>query len=90
MESVAKERLDIDEDGYETVRRPRPRTLGQYMLEIFAVDVEKQVTKELSKNRFCGNKCSKKRCDHRSCKEIIQSNAKEIRSVERVVQKAQG
>jgi hypothetical protein len=33
--------VNIDEDGYEMVRKPRPRTLGQYMPEIFAVDAEK-------------------------------------------------
>ena len=37
-----KETINIDEDGYETVRRPRQRTLGQYMPEIFAVEFEKQ------------------------------------------------
>jgi hypothetical protein len=43
IESVVravKENVNIDEDGYETVRRPSPRTLGQYMSEIFAVEAE--------------------------------------------------
>ena len=42
IESVGNEKVNVEEDGYETVRRsgPRPRTLGQHMPEIFAVDTE--------------------------------------------------
>ncbi len=89
IESVGKDRVNHYEDGYETVRRPRPRTLGQYAPEIIAVDTEKpgdSITKELAKKRFCGYGCPKKRCDHRSCR----SRVKEIGSVERVAQKAKG
>ena len=43
IESVERstEKINIDEEGYETVRRPRQRTLGQHMPEIFAVEAEK-------------------------------------------------
>ena len=40
-------RVNIDEDGYQTVRRPRPRTFGQYMPEIFAVDAGKPYMKKI-------------------------------------------
>ncbi len=50
IQSVGKERVDVDEDGYRAVRRPRPRTLGQYMPEIFAVDGENQ---EIASQRSC-------------------------------------
>ena len=63
------EKINIDEEGYETVRRPRQRTLGQYMPEIFAVEAEKpgkgkkakvrneeKPTKNLCE-KFCGRKC---------------------------------
>ncbi len=49
----ATERISIDEEGYETVRRPRQRTLDQYMPEIFAVEAEKSgdcSKEELSKS----------------------------------------
>ena len=36
-----KGKVNNYEEGYETVRRPRPRTLGQYMPEIFAVEAER-------------------------------------------------
>ncbi len=44
----------IDEDDYKVIQRPR--RLGQYMPEIFAVGAEKvgDSSKELSKKRFCG------------------------------------
>ena len=48
------ERINIDEEGYETVRRPRQRTLGQYLPEIFAVEAEKSgdgSKEELSKSK---------------------------------------
>ncbi len=48
---VGKERPNLDEDVYERLRRPRPRTLGQHVPEIFAVDTEKprdSITEELS------------------------------------------
>ena len=42
-----KETTNIDEDGYETVRRPRQRTIGQFIMpEIFAVDFEKKRKEE--------------------------------------------
>ncbi len=66
--------MNIDEDGYEAVRRRRPRTLAQYVPEIFAVDDEKcgdSVTKELSKKRVSGDSCLEKLCDFRSCEEIV-------------------
>ena len=31
---MSKETINVDEDGYETVRRPRQRTIGQFMPEI--------------------------------------------------------
>ena len=40
IESVSRETINIDEEGYETVRRPRQRNLGQFMPEIFAVEAE--------------------------------------------------
>ncbi len=70
IESVGratKEIIIIDEDGYETVRRPMHRTLGQYMQEIFAVEAQAladsskreqsksvdSMKREVSKKRFC-------------------------------------
>ncbi len=41
IESVSIERTNIDEEGYELVRRPRPRILGQFLPEILAVKAEK-------------------------------------------------
>ena len=48
IESVekSKETINADEDGYETVRRPRQRTIGQFMPEIFAVEFEKKKKEE--------------------------------------------
>ena len=96
----ATERINIDEEGYETVRRPRQRTLGQYLPEIFAVEAEKlgdSIKEELSKskeehskNKFCGSGCVKKACNHQSCREKVRSSMKEIGSVERVIQKTEG
>jgi hypothetical protein len=80
--------VNIDEDGYKTVRRPRPRTLGQCAPAVFAVDAEKsgdRVTKEWSKKNLHGTVV------WRSCattgveKERFWSGAREISSVERVV-----
>ena len=42
----SKQTINIDEDGYETVRRPRQRTIGQFMPEIFAVEFEKKKKEE--------------------------------------------
>ncbi len=87
------ERVNIDEDGYETANGPKPRTLGQYVPEIFAVDAEKpgdSITNELSKKRLCGDSCSKRLCDRRRCKEEVRSRAKDTSSVEGVVQKTEG
>ncbi len=76
----------IDEDRYEPIRRPRPRTLGQYAPEMFAVGAERPVdstTRELPKKRFCGDDCSKNARGHQSCK--VKSRG--ICSVERVIKK---
>ncbi len=74
IESVGKENVNNDEEGYETVRRPRPRTLGQCMPEIFAVEAEKpgdsedrelsktlgdSIKKASEKKDFCGYGCPK-------------------------------
>ncbi len=83
IESVGKERVNHDEDGYETVRRPRPRTLEQYMPEIFAVDTERPgdgIAKELAKKKFSGDGCPKKGCDHQSCRERVRSEKGKRRS----------
>ncbi len=64
IESVGKENPNTDEEGYETVRRPRPRTLGQYMPEIFTVEAEKlgnSEDKELSKMGDSIKEASKKK-----------------------------
>ena len=42
----SKETINADEDGYETVRRPRQRAIGQFMPEIFAVEFEKKKKEE--------------------------------------------
>ena len=42
----SKETINADEDGYEPVRRPRQRTIGQFMPEIFAVEFEKKGKEE--------------------------------------------
>ena len=93
---------NIDEDGYETARRPRQIILGQYMPEIFAVEAEAlgdsckeehsknvgdSMKRELSKKRFCGSGCLKKSCSHQVCEEGFRSGLKEADSVEAVVQK---
>ncbi len=61
--SVTKPTVKItDEDGYERIRRPTPRIIGQCMPEIFAVDTERpgdSITQELSKKRLRGDGCSK-------------------------------
>ncbi len=81
--------------------RPRPRTLGQHMPEIFAVEAERpgdredeelskklgdSIKKASEKKDFCRYGCPKTGCNHRSCR----SRVKEISSVERVIQKAKG
>ncbi len=71
----------------------KPRTLGQYVPEIFAVDPEKpreSITEEFTKKRPCGDSCSKKLGDRRSWEERVRRSAKEISSVERAAQKATG
>ncbi len=45
--------------------------------------------KKLSKNRFCEDCFSKESCD-RCCKEKIRSSAKEIGSVDRVIEQTKG
>ena len=87
------ERIHVDEEGYETIRRPRQRTLGQYLPEIFAVEAEKTgdgSKKEQSKKKFCGSGCMKKACNHQDCGEKVRSGMKEIGSVERVIPKTKG
>ena len=94
------ERINVDEEGYETIRRPRQRTLGQYLPEIFAVEAEKlgdrskeELSKskwEQSKTKFSGSGCVKKACNHQGCGEKVRSSMKEIGSVEKVIQKTKG
>ena len=93
VHSVGNEKVNIiDQDGYELVKRPR--RLGQFMAEIFAVEAEGPgdiTPKELSKTRFCGEGCSKELCNRWSCKEKVRSctgvasKSKVIGGVERVV-----
>ena len=79
--------------------------MGQYMPEIFAVEAEvlgdsskdeqsknigDSMKRDLSKKRFCGSGCSKKKCSHQGCKEEIRSSLKEVSSVERVIPKTKG
>ena len=65
--------INIDEEGYEEVRRLKQRTMGHFMPEIFAVEAEKTRESEKEKVRneekplknklcekFCGSKCVKK------------------------------
>ncbi len=62
--SVTKEKAKIiDEVGYELIKRPR--RLGQYTPEIFAVGAGKMGDsgKELSKKRFCGDERSRETCN---------------------------
>ena len=99
----AKETINIDEEGYEEVRRPRQRTIGQFMPEISAVEAEKtgESKKEKVRNeekplknklceKFCGSKCVKKACNHRSCEETIGISKKEIGSVEKIAKDRKG
>ncbi len=99
IESVSKETINIDEEGYETVRRPRQRNLGQFMPEIFAVEAEalgecskkeQPKSKEASKKKFCGSDCSKKMCNYEGWEEKVRSSMKEIGSVEKATQKTKG
>ncbi len=48
------------------------------------------ITLELLEKKCCGDGCSKKFRDHRSCKERVRSSVNEISSVKGVVQKAKG
>ncbi len=73
IRSAGKDNI-IDQGGYEVIRRPGPRAIGQYAPEIFAVDADRagdSVTTELSKKRFCGDVCSKESCSHWGCKEQV-------------------
>ncbi len=73
VQSVGEEKANvIDQDGYDMIRRPRPRKLGQNVLEIFARDAERSgdsITKELSKKKLRGDGCFKEPGDSWSLKE---------------------
>ncbi len=104
MGRAVTEKVNIDEDGYETVRRQRSRTLGQYMPEIFAVEAEGQgyskdnmplkledsAWRELLKTKWCKSGCHNNSCNHQGCGERVRSSIKEIGSVERTIQKTKG